>query len=110
LNEIVWSGANNLPPSATAVPNPSVFGQGLANASDIDLRSINKIGRKPHPSATVPMNAEFEARLRAQVDFPSPSRVATEVIDLAQDPDIEISKVATAIGKDPAMRQAAAHR
>lgn len=50
-----------------------------------------------------PMNAEFEARLRAQVDFPSPSRVATEVIALARDPDIEISKVATAIGKDPAM-------
>ncbi len=49
------------------------------------------------------MNAEFEARLRAQVDFPSPSRVATEVIALARDPDIEISKVAAAIGKDPAM-------
>lgn len=49
------------------------------------------------------MNAEFEARLRAQIDFPSPSRVATEVIGLARDPDIEISKVATAIGKDPAM-------
>jgi len=49
------------------------------------------------------MNAEFEARLRAQVDFPSPSRVASEVIGLARDPDIEIAKVATAIGKDPAM-------
>jgi len=49
------------------------------------------------------MNAEFEARLRAQVDFPSPSRVAAEVICLAQNPDIEISKVATAISKDPAM-------
>ncbi len=49
------------------------------------------------------MNAEFEARLRAQVDFPSPSRVASEVIGLARDPDIEITKVATAIGKDPAM-------
>lgn len=49
------------------------------------------------------MNPDFEARLRAQVDFPSPSRVAVEVIGLAQNPDIEISKVATAISKDPAM-------
>lgn len=49
------------------------------------------------------MNAEFEARLRAQVEFPSPSRVASEVIGLARDPDIEIARVATAIGKDPAM-------
>ncbi len=49
------------------------------------------------------MNADFEARLLAQVDFPSPSRVASEVISLARDPDIEIAKVATAIGKDPAM-------
>ncbi|MGC3982095.1 MAG: GGDEF domain-containing protein [Steroidobacteraceae bacterium] len=49
------------------------------------------------------MNAEFEARLSAQVDFPSPSKVAMEVIGLARDPDIEIGKVATAIGKDPAM-------
>jgi diguanylate cyclase (GGDEF)-like protein len=49
------------------------------------------------------MNADFEARLRAQVDFPSPSRVACEVISLARDPDIEMAKVATAIGRDPAM-------
>lgn len=49
------------------------------------------------------MTADFETRLRAQVDFPSPSRVASEVINLARDPDIEIAKVATAIGKDPAM-------
>lgn len=49
------------------------------------------------------MNVDFEARLRSQVDFPSPSRVASEVIGLARDPDIEIAKVATAIGKDPAM-------
>lgn len=49
------------------------------------------------------MNAAFEARLKAQVDFPSPSRVAGEVIALARDPDIEVAKVANAIGRDPAM-------
>lgn len=46
---------------------------------------------------------DFENRLKAQVDFPSPSRVATEIIALARDPDIEMSKVAQAIGRDPAM-------
>jgi len=46
---------------------------------------------------------DFEIRLKAQVDFPSPSRVATEIISLARDPDIEMSKVAQAIGRDPAM-------
>ena len=46
---------------------------------------------------------EFEIRLKAQVDFPSPSRVATEIIALARDPDIEMSKVAQAISRDPAM-------
>jgi diguanylate cyclase (GGDEF)-like protein len=46
---------------------------------------------------------DFENRLKAQVDFPSPSRVATEIIALARDPDIEMAKVATAVGRDPAM-------
>ena len=46
---------------------------------------------------------DFEARLKAQVDFPSPSRVATEIVTLARDPDIEMAKVAQAVGRDPAM-------
>ena len=46
---------------------------------------------------------DLEQRLRAQVDFPSPPRVATEIIALARDPDIEMAKVATAVGRDPAM-------
>lgn len=46
---------------------------------------------------------DFEIRLKAQVDFPSPSRVATEIIALARDPEIEMAKVAQAIGRDPAM-------
>lgn len=49
------------------------------------------------------MTPDFEARLKAQVDFPSPSRVAMEVIALARDPDIEIAKVAQAVSRDPAM-------
>lgn len=46
---------------------------------------------------------DFESRLKAQIDFPSPSRVATEIISLARDPDIEMSKVALAVGRDPAI-------
>lgn len=37
------------------------------------------------------------------MDFPSPSRVASEIIALARDPEIEIRKVAQAVGRDPAM-------
>jgi len=46
---------------------------------------------------------DLEQRLKAQVDFPSPPQVAAEIIALARDPDIEMAKVATAIGRDPAM-------
>lgn len=46
---------------------------------------------------------DFENRLKAQVDFPSPSRVATEIISLARDPDIEMAKVAQAVSRDPAI-------
>lgn len=46
---------------------------------------------------------DFENRLKAQVDFPSPSKVATEIIALARDPEIEMAKVAQAVGRDPAM-------
>jgi diguanylate cyclase (GGDEF)-like protein len=54
-------------------------------------------------SINTQMNADFEARLRAQVEFPSPSKVATEVIALARNPDVELNKVANAISRDPAM-------
>src|SRR3954454_18162159 len=46
---------------------------------------------------------DFENRLKAQIDFPSPSKVATEIIVLARDPNIQIAKVAQAVGRDPAM-------
>jgi diguanylate cyclase (GGDEF)-like protein len=46
---------------------------------------------------------DFENRLKAQVDFPSPSRIATDIIALARDPEIEMSTVAQAVGRDPAM-------
>ncbi len=46
---------------------------------------------------------DLRNRLKAQIDFPSPSRVASEIIALARDPDIELSTVAQAVGRDPAM-------
>jgi len=49
------------------------------------------------------MTLDLENRIKAQVDLPSPSRVAGDVIALARDPNIQISKVADSISKDPAM-------
>src|SRR5690242_2090487 len=49
------------------------------------------------------LNQDLEQRLKAQVDFPSPPQVATEIIALARDPDTEMAKVATAVSRDPAM-------
>lgn len=46
---------------------------------------------------------DFENRLKAQIDFPSPSQVATEIIALARDPDIEMAQVAQAVSRDPAI-------
>jgi diguanylate cyclase (GGDEF)-like protein len=49
------------------------------------------------------MQADLERRIKSQVDFPSPSRVASEVIALARDPNVQITKVADAVSRDPAM-------
>ncbi|HLZ99426.1 MAG TPA: GGDEF domain-containing protein [Steroidobacteraceae bacterium] len=49
------------------------------------------------------MNPEIEAHLRSLVNFPSPPGVATHIIELAQDPDIEMSKVAKALSMDSAL-------
>lgn len=46
---------------------------------------------------------DLELRLKSQIDFPSPPQVATEIIALARDPEIEMAKVASAVGRDPAM-------
>ncbi len=49
------------------------------------------------------MNPEIEARLRLSVNFPSPPGVAAHIIELAQDPDIEMGKVAKALSLDSAL-------
>ena len=49
------------------------------------------------------MNPEIEAQLRRSVNFPSPPGVATHIIELAQDPDIEMGKVAKALSMDSAL-------
>jgi diguanylate cyclase (GGDEF)-like protein len=46
---------------------------------------------------------EIEAQLRMSVNFPSPPGVATHIIELAQDPDIEMGKVAKALSMDSAL-------
>lgn len=49
------------------------------------------------------MNPEIEAHLRSLVSFPSPPGVATHIIELARDPDIEMGKVAKALSMDSAL-------
>jgi diguanylate cyclase (GGDEF)-like protein len=49
------------------------------------------------------MTPELEAHLKAYVNFPSPPGVATTIIEVAQDPDIEMSRVAQVVGMDPAL-------
>lgn len=49
------------------------------------------------------MTPELETHLRSFVNFPSPPGVATHIIALAQDPGIEMGKVAKTIGMDPAL-------
>jgi diguanylate cyclase (GGDEF)-like protein len=49
------------------------------------------------------VSPEIEAQLRALVNFPSPPGVATHIIELARDPDIEMGKVAKALSMDSAL-------
>jgi len=49
------------------------------------------------------MNPEIEAQLRLSVNFPSPPGVASHIIELAQDPEIEMGKVAKALSMDSAL-------
>jgi diguanylate cyclase (GGDEF)-like protein len=49
------------------------------------------------------LNPEIEAHLRSLVNFPSPPGVATHIIELARDPDIEMGKVAKALSMDSAL-------
>jgi diguanylate cyclase (GGDEF)-like protein len=49
------------------------------------------------------LNPEIEAHLRLSVNFPSPPGVATHIIELAQDPEIEMGKVAKALSMDSAL-------
>jgi diguanylate cyclase (GGDEF)-like protein len=49
------------------------------------------------------VNPEIEAHLRSLVSFPSPPGVATHIIEIASDPDIEMGKVAKALSMDSAL-------
>ena len=49
------------------------------------------------------MKPELEAQLKSYVNFPSPPGVASQIIELAQDPNIDMGKVAKVVGVDPAL-------
>jgi len=46
---------------------------------------------------------QFERRLKNCTNFPSPPAVAMRVIELARDPDIDLTSVADAVSADPAI-------
>jgi diguanylate cyclase (GGDEF)-like protein len=49
------------------------------------------------------LNPEIEAHLRSLVSFPSPPGVASHIIELARDPEIEMGKVAKVLSLDSAL-------
>ena len=49
------------------------------------------------------MLRQLQEKLKTAVNFPSPPAVAQQIIALAGDPDVDIVKLATAVGKDPGL-------
>ncbi len=49
------------------------------------------------------MTPELDQQLRALSNFPSPPGIAARLIELAQDPDLDIAKVGATISIDPAL-------
>ncbi len=49
------------------------------------------------------MTPELQAQLKRLVNFPSPPGVAVNIIEMAQDPSVELGRVAKALGQDPAL-------
>jgi diguanylate cyclase (GGDEF)-like protein len=49
------------------------------------------------------MLGHLKSKLKASLSFPSPPAVAQQIIALARDPNTDISQVAAAIGRDPAL-------
>jgi diguanylate cyclase (GGDEF)-like protein len=49
------------------------------------------------------MKPELEARLKSLGNLPSPAGVGARIIELAQDPDVDMGEVARAVGMDPAL-------
>ena len=49
------------------------------------------------------MGADLDTQLRLSVNFPSPPGVASHIIEIAQDPEIEMGKVAKAVSLDSAL-------
>jgi diguanylate cyclase (GGDEF)-like protein len=49
------------------------------------------------------MLGQLKSKLKASVNFPSPPAITQQIIALAGDPEIDISQVAAAIGRDPSL-------
>jgi diguanylate cyclase (GGDEF)-like protein len=49
------------------------------------------------------MTPELERRLKLLIDFPSPAGVAAQVVNVANDPDADLGRIAQVISLDPAI-------
>jgi diguanylate cyclase (GGDEF)-like protein len=49
------------------------------------------------------MLGQLKSKLKASLNFPSPPAIAQQIITLARDPNTDISQVAAAISRDPAL-------
>jgi hypothetical protein len=49
------------------------------------------------------MLGHLKSKLKASLNFPSPPAIAQQIITLARDPSTDISQVAVAISRDPAL-------
>ncbi len=58
---------------------------------------------RPYWTKFMELSSELLAKFKNVGNLPSPPNVATEIINLAQDPELEMDKIAAAISKDPVL-------
>jgi HD-like signal output (HDOD) protein len=51
----------------------------------------------------MPLSDDLTQRLMHVTDLPSPPRVASEILELANDPELSLVQVAGVLSKDPAL-------
>jgi len=91
------TGQFDVIPNSRGVPGPPFLQR-------LKIRAATPLTAETRVATGMSENARTaESKLRASANFPSPPAVAQQIIALARDPQADISQVAAAIGRDPAM-------